>query len=516
MGVHEMIRLLRNGASNRAVVAVVKCNRRTVSKFRGWALEQGLFEGDLPGVAELHRRLERTLPGIEPPQQTSSVAAHAKEIVAMRARGMEMAAIRVRLEEKYGRPVSYDAVRRLVKRLKPDEPEAFVRLEVLPGSEAQVDFGYAGLTLDSATALARKTWVFVMQLSFSRHLYAELVYDQKVVTWLECHSRAFEYFGGVPDRVVLDNLKAAIIRACREESRVQQSYREYAEHYGFLIDPNPPATPRMKGKVEQGGVHYVKRNFLAGRDLERTDLLNRKLAAWCIETAGKRIHGTTKAQPLERFQTIERAALAPLPTAPYDLAVWSETKLHRDCYAAVNRAYYSAPFRLVGQQLLVRVGARTVSLYTLGYELLYTHTRVGTGERQTCLDHLPPGKVANLVINRQDARALAESIGPATAELVGDLLDNRPLDKLRHAGRVLRLAEKHGPVRLEKACRRALHYGDGAPATVKRILEQGLEEGPLLGEAGAAATKPTGVRIYAFARQAHELATGLLAAGGWR
>jgi hypothetical protein len=180
----------------------------------------------------------------------------------------------------------------------------------------------------------------------------------------------------------------------------------------------------------------------------------------------------------------------------------------------VDKAYYSAPFRLVGQQLLARVGSRTVSVYTLGYELLYTHDRKMPGERATCLDHLPPEKVANLVITRADCQAQAQAIGPATSEVVGELLANRPVDKLRVAGRLLRLSERYGPARLEQACRRALYFGDGTGSTVRRILEQGLEDAPLSTEAVAVtADRP---RIYLFARQAHELATVLLAAGGWR
>jgi transposase len=102
---------------------------------------------------------------------------------------------------------------------------------------------------------------------------------------------------------------------------VQRAYRECAIHYGFRIDPNPPRTPRLKGKVEQGGVHYVKRNFLAGRPPTPLDELNAKLRTWCIGTAGQREHGTTKQHPLEQFEQIERAALRPLPRAPYDLAI---------------------------------------------------------------------------------------------------------------------------------------------------------------------------------------------------
>jgi len=120
--------------------------------------------------------------------------------------------------------------------------------------------------IDPKTGKLRKTWAFVMTLSWSRHQYVEFVFDQTIETWLRCHRNAFEFFGGVPKKVVPDNLKAAIIKACWDEPQAQYSYRECAQHYGFRIAPCRPKTPGHKGKVEQGGVHYVKRNFLGGRE----------------------------------------------------------------------------------------------------------------------------------------------------------------------------------------------------------------------------------------------------------
>ena len=510
MDVHEMIRLMRAGATDREIVKIIGRNRRTVSKFRKWAKTQGLLEGEMPDVPALQKLLSETMPTQQAPQQASSVVDYAEEIADMRARGMEMAAIRVRLEENHGVLVSYDAVRRLVRRVAPVVPEVFVRVEVGPGSEAQVDFGWAGYTLDSSSR-RRKTWVFVMVLSYSRHMYAELVYDQTVATWLLCHRHAFEFFGGVPGRIVPDNLGAAIVKASFEDPVVQRSYRECAEHYGFMIDPNPPATPRLKGKVEKGGVHYVKRNFLAGRDSELTTELNEKLLVWCTTVAADRVHGTTKVPPRERFDSAERSALGALPVTPYDPGVWKKVKLHRDCHVQFECAYYSAPFRLVGQQLWVRGGTRTVMIYTPDHEWVFTHDRVGPGQRQTAVDHLPPEKVRGLTLTRDNCRTQAEAIGPATLRLVEELLANRPVDKLRVAGRVVALAERHGAARLEKACARALVFEDTNYTTVRRILQQGLEDAPV--DPSAVTAGRSTPRLYRYARQAHELAMGLLGVG---
>jgi transposase len=206
MDIYELLRLLRAGESERSIRHLLGYNRRTIRRYQAWAREQNLLTGPLPDAAHLTALLARTLPPAPPPQQISSVAAYQKEIGALRAQGVEVAAIRARLTERHGIPISYSAVWRLVQHLEPKTPETFVRVEVPPGSEAQVDFGYAGFFLDPASGVPRKAWIFVMVLSYSRHLYAEVVFDQRVETWLLCHAHAFAAFGGVPARIVLDCL----------------------------------------------------------------------------------------------------------------------------------------------------------------------------------------------------------------------------------------------------------------------------------------------------------------------
>jgi hypothetical protein len=253
-----------------------------------------------------------------------------------------------------------------------------LRVERDAGLEAQVDFGFAGRLLDPATGQPRKAWAFVMTLAFSRHQYVEFVFDQSLQTWIALHDHAFRFFGGVPQRIVLDNLKAGITKACFDDPQVQATYRECAEHYGFLIAPCEPETPQHKGKVERG-IGYLKRNFLGGRPQSTLTQANADVRTWCLTTAGLRTHGTTKTQPLVRFRTHEQPSLRPLPSAPYDLAVWKRVKLHRDSYVVFEQSFYSAPCRLVGQHLRVRGGNSTVRLYTDDYALVCPKTvRLGT------------------------------------------------------------------------------------------------------------------------------------------
>jgi transposase len=509
----EVVRMLRAGESDRKIVELLLLNRRTVAKYRTWAQEHGVLDGALPTAHHLQELLDRTMPKVLPPQQGSTVGRYRDEIVALRTRGVEVAAIRTRLEERHHAPISYSAIWRLVQRLEPKQPDAVVRVEVKPGSEAQVDFGFAGWVIDPADGRARKAWVFVFVLSWSRHLYAEIVFDQRLETWLLCHRHAFEFLGGVPARIVLDNLKSAIVHACVHEPVAQRSYRECAEHYGFLIDPNPPLSPWLKGKVEQGGVHYVKRNFLAGRDPEPRDQLNHKLREWIAQVAGVRVHGTTREAPLERFRRVEHDALQPLPRDPYDLAVWAKLQVHRDCHLTFAQSDYSAPFGLVGQDLWVRGGSRTVELYTADHQLVATHDRAtAPGMRQTRVAHLPAEKVPGLVLNREDCQAQAATIGPATRAIVERLLAHRPEDRLKVAGRLLRLGTTYGTERLERACVRAEAFGEGDYVGVKRILHGGFDAEPVPVTASPPVTETP--RTYAFMRPVSELVAGFV--GGRR
>ncbi len=171
-------------------------------------------------------------------------------------------------------------------------------------------------------------------------------------------------------------------------------------------------------------MHYVKRNFLGGRQLTAITQANRDVLVWCNTTAGLRVHGTTKEKPLERFEQIEQARLKPLPQTPYDVAVWKKIKLGRDCYVEFDQAYYSAPHRLIGQELWVCGGLQQVRIYTpevRGYtskhERVATHERAQRpGERLTHVDHLPPEKVPGLLLDRDTCLEAAAEVGSATRQ----------------------------------------------------------------------------------------------------
>lgn len=479
MDIRELILNLRAYSSDRSVSRATGVHRKTVKQYRWWAGQQGLLDGALPSLSELETLVRQTLSEKPPPQNQSSLAPYRELVRQLRKEGVEMTAILQRLQER-GYRGSYSSVRRMVANLEQKQPDVVVRMECKPGEEAQADFGYAGLLWDPQTQKSRRAWAFVMTLSWSRHQYVEFVFDQTLPTWLLLHRHAFEWFGGVPERIVIDNLKAAIVKACFDDPVVQQAYRECAEHYGFLIAPCRVRTPQHKGKVENG-VHFVKRNFLGGRTPTSLSQTNQDVRTWCTTTAGLRTHGTTREQPLTRFHATEQSRLKALPIAPYDLAVWKEATVGADGHVTFDNAYYSVPFRLSrGTKVRVRGGTQSVAIFSTTHELLTTHDRAAqAGERITHPDHLPPHKAAGLLLGREGCRTAAAAVGIATSQIVGILLDDPAVDRLRTAGRLLRLGERFGAERLEAACLRALQFDEPVYATVKRILVEGLERQPL-------------------------------------
>lgn len=498
LDVRELIRRLQAGQKHRQIARDLGVARKTVRKYRDLAERQGLLAAPLPAAADLDRVLTEMVPESPLPRQQYKAAPWRTVIEELRGRGVEMKALYERLRDDHGFDGSYSAVRRYIVHLERTTPTAFVRLETPPGQEAQVDFGSAGRMIDPETGELRKAWVFVMTLSCSRHQWAEVVFDQRVETWLRCHRHAFEYFGGVPRRIVVDNLKAAIVKAVLYDPVVQRSYRELAEHYGFLIAPCRPRTPEHKGKVESG-VRYVKRNFLAGRPAMLITECNEKLLQWVEQTAGARCHGTTKQQPLRVFREVEQAALLALPETAYDLGVWKQVKLHPDCHVVVDGAYYSAPHRLIGRRLWARTNGRDVHVFH-DYERVASHRWGRPGTRRTIDDHYPPDKLAYLMATPRYCQRRAKEIGPATADLVSRLLGERPLDRLRSVQAVLRLEQKYGRGRLEQACRRSLFYDETSYRTVSRILDRAIDLEPL-----PAAVETAPQRSFAFARPGSEL-----------
>ena len=475
--IRDLIRRMQAGESERRIALDMHLSRPTVHKYYVLAQTQGYLAAGakLPDDEALRQVLG---PGPQPPRIASSLEPYRAVVETLRAAGVEMVAIWQRLRDNYGYSGSYSAVRRFVAHLEPAPAAAYVRVHTPAGEAMQVDFGSVGQLFDPATGRLRTAYVFVATLGFSRHQYAELVFDQKVATWIGVHRRAFAHLGGVPRRVVPDNLKAAVIKALVHDPILGEAYRQMALHYGFLISPTRPATPRHKGKVENG-VHYVQRNFMAGQQFTDLPSANRHLQTWVREVAGVRQHGTTRQAPLQLFKEIEQTALQALPIEPFSLCDMRPAKVHPDCHVVVAGSYYSVPYVYVGQKLDVYIHEQVVQLFQ-GQKLVATHVRCHTpGQWQTRLEHYPEHKAAYLQRTPAVCRQIANRLGPATRQVVEALLAERPLERLRSVQAILRLEETVGAQRLEAACARALFFGDGRYRRIKEILNAALDREPL-------------------------------------
>jgi transposase len=493
----DLIHRLRSGETERRIAHDLGVSRPTIHKYHLSAEQQGFLDPltPLPEDALLAQALGATPPS---PCVVSTVEPHRETVLRLLDQGVEMTAIHARLREDYGYTGGYSSVRRFVHGLCPPEPEATVRVHTAPGEEAQVDFGSVGSLYDPIRGCPRPAYVFVATLSFSRHQYAELVFDQKIPTWIGLHRRAFESWGGIPHRLVPDNLKAAVLQALVDGPVLGEAYRRMAQHYGFIVSPTRPATPQHKGKVENG-VHYVQRNFMAGQEFADITVANQRLSVWVRDVAGSRRHGTTHQAPLYLFREQEQPAFLPLPAEPFSLCAVKPVKVHPDCHVTIDGSYYSVSYHYIGQTLDAYVGERIVQLFC-GTELVASHERAVTpGVWRTRHEHYPADKAAYLERTPERCRQIAAHTGPATAQVVERLLAERPLDRLRSVQAILRLEETVGATRLEAASARALYFGDASYRRIKDILNAALDREPL-----PDAITPVPQRSFAFARAGAE------------
>lgn len=470
----QVVVRMRLGDTDRQIAKTGLCGRKKAAWIRAEARTRGWLDPHVPLPEDL--ALAPVLkPQIRRSSSESTLSAFAPEVKRWWSEGLSGVVIHQALIRKHGFTGHYSAVRRYLQKLERENPETTTWLEFDPGDAAQVDFGKGPEITDVFTGEVINSWFFVMTLAWSRHQYVELVRDQAIETWLTCHRNAFEFFSGVPARIIIDNPKCAITRACYHDPEVGRSYAEFAEGYGFKIAPCPPRDPKKKGRVE-AGVKYVKRNFLPLRAFRGLQDANEQATTWVLETAGLRSHGTTKEKPLEVFRQTEMHLLSRLPDRRPEIAAWAKVKLHGNCHIQYQKCYYSAPYRLVNQELWLRSTCSTVQIYR-EHEMVAIHPRkTRPGARSTVRDHLPPEAVAYLMRDPTWCRTQAEQIGPSCLAVIERLFSHRVLDNLNAAQGVVRLAKVYGPLRLERACSRALSFDDPRYRTVKLILERRLDE----------------------------------------
>lgn len=474
----QIIVRLRLGESIRKMAKAGIASRSKIKAIHKIATAQGwlAIENELPSDEVLAVFFKLTA---HPASQQSSILPYQAQVEAWCRQGIQASTIHAALQRQYGFSGAYDAVQRFVKRIKDKLcVKVTTILEFKPGECAQVDFGAGPKLVNEITGEIISTWIFVMVLAWSRHLYAEIVLRQDVATWLGCHHRAFNFFNGVPTKIIIDNAKCAITKACYYDPVAQRAYAEFAEGYSFIISACPPYDPQKKGRVESG-VKYIKKNFSPLRHFRNLVDANQQLRQWNLETAGNRIHGSTREKPLTLFTQTESLFLKALPNNPPECAVWEKVKVHGNCHVQYLKCHYSAPYQLVKQALWLRASETTVRLYREN-QLIAVHPRlVKVGSKHTLDEHLPPNALAYCMQDSQWCLGQAKKVGLHCEQVIQALLMDSVVDYLRAAQGIIRLQKKYSNTRLEAACRRALVFHSPYYKTIKAILQKGLEYAPL-------------------------------------
>jgi transposase len=480
------------GRSKNEIAGSLGLSRNTVRKYLAAAEAAGMVPGG-PAVsqerwAELAREWFPELADTRLRQVTwPAIGEHRDYIVGQLKAGVTVATIHQRLRDERGLAVSVASLRRYVAANLPEETRrAQVRVLSLhpaePGEQAQIDYGQLGRWADPVTGKLRAIWAFAMVLCCSRHMFVRPVIKMDQNAWTECHVAAFEFFGGVPARLVPDNLKTGVDRPDLYDPRINRSYAELAAHYGCLVDPARSRKPRDKAQVERP-MPYIRDSFWRGREFTSLAQMQAGAARWSADVAGQRpCRPLDGAAPAAVFAAAEAGALAPLPKTPFVLAQWSRCKVGPDIHVKVGQSLYSVPWKHIGQTLDARSTATMVQLFT-GGDLIKTHVRKPRG-KQTDLGDYPPEKIAFHMRTPSWCRKKATEIGPACTELIAGLLTDNALYRLRAAQGVLHLADKHQPGRLEAACAKAAAAGDPSYRTVKGILAAGTEASPVTAPAG--------------------------------
>jgi len=367
-----------------------------------------------------------------------------------------------------GFPGSYALVKAYVRTVRPRRQPAFLTLAFAPGECAQVDWGSFGAVPVGHTH--RQLSFFVMVLCYSRMLYVEFTVSQTLEHFLACHQHAFDFFGGIPQKIMVDHLKSAVLkRAVGAAPVLNPQYADFATHHGFTMTPCNVGKGNEKGRVENG-VGYVKKNSLAGLELPDFSALNPAARHWLDTVANVRVHGETRQQPTVLWQT-ERPALRPVPLPPFDIATVSQVRASRQFRVTVETNRYSVPAQYAGHALTLKTSPDRLCLYR-GEQLIARHTR--RDDRH--FDIEDPDHPKPLLEQRKKARDhqvfrrfLALSPRAETYYLK---LEERRLKPHHHVRKIVALSDIYSPEAVARALEDAFVYEAFSSDSMAHLVEQ--------------------------------------------
>ena len=341
---------------------------------------------------------------------------------------------------------------------------------------------YAGQTIpvtDPLSGKTREAWLFLAALGASSYTFAWGAFSQDLPSWIEANVRALTFFEGVPEIIVPDNLKSGVKKPCRYEPDINPTYHEMARHYGTVIIPARILKPKDKAKVESA-VQVAERWILAAlRNHTFFSIveLNQAIAEKLAELNNRKFQkmdGTRRSL----YETIDRPALKPLPSIPYEYAEWKKARVNIDYHIEIEGHYYSVPYQLVKEQVEVRLTATVV-------EVLFKNRRIAghprsyiKGAHTTLTEHMPKAHQKYLEWTPSRIMDWAGQNGPNTRNLVTWILESRrhPEQGFRSCLGIIRLGKRYSPERVEAACGRALSLKAYSYKSVESILKCNLDK----------------------------------------
>ena len=478
LDIREVIHRLREGHSDRRIGREIEIDRSIIKKIRALSILHQWLDPSLamPNDEEISRFWKLT----SKTKKSHPLDLHRDHLQQWRKEGYSAVVIHQLLKDKCSCDVQ--SIRRYLNKHFPNQIDPIMVRSTIQGQDLDIDFGYLGKFLDEG--IIRKAWVFGFRLRHSRRTYREVVLDQSSKTFLLAHINAFEWFGGVPKNIILDNCKAAITQCTVDNDMIRRSYQELAEHYGFIISPCLPRTPEHKGGIE-GDVKYVKSNFLPyflARQKEKNIIIPKlkdlieALSRWGTEVSDTHIiHGVGRS-PLEIFKSEEEKTLRPLPKSRWELTSWSQSTVRRDWRIMFDSSYYSVPYELIGKLVQVCATTSLVRIFYNHKEVAYHERSRKKWEFKRKAEYAPPIHEAVLQCSREGLLSLAETVGPFTYQVVHEILSHPTIDKLRPVRQLLNLTNKYSKERLEKACQRACLYKMFSYESIKNILGNNLDQ----------------------------------------
>jgi len=480
----EVLRRWLAGDGVRSIARGTGLDRKTVRKFVTVALGLGLRPGDpWPEEKAVAAFVGATKQG-PPPRPPGGTEKVLLERRVQIQQGLEQGLLLTKVHElliRDGTPVPYTSLHRFAQKWCDFGKKTSLtvrKLEGKPGEFAEVDFGRLGYVQDLGSSKLRLVYAFLMVLGYSRLSCVVPVFRQDLESVINAFEETFRFFGGCPRRIVIDGLKACLDLADPYVPRFNRTFLEYAAFRGFLPDPARPYHPQDKPAVERH-VRFVRERFFKGESFIDLEDIRRRALDWCRETAGRRIHGTTRSVPLEVFETEEKLALLPLRPERFVIPRWGRCKVHPDHHIRFDSALYSVPTRYVGKQVEVRSDGALVRIY-LGVELIKTHAQQRRGGRATDYEDYPKERAPYAMRYPDFYRKKALEVGPSVGAFADRLLAGEfPWSRLRQAQKLLRLAERYGSQRIDVACQRALSFELVDVYRLERILQLALEKEPL-------------------------------------